>query len=141
MMPTTTQGNYWDRFAKVTDSMPETSTNAADYWQKFARVEEGAVGNQALPAAQATSLLSQAKRLGGLAVHGLAQGVGGLADLANVATKDMEGGFTLENNPTGPDDNHPPYDLKDYQPEHAATVLGQKVNALFGTKLEPQDAV
>ena len=141
MTPTTTQGTFWDRFAKVTDTVPEPSTDTADYWQKFAKVEEGVSGNQALPAKQETSLLGQAKRLGGIAAHGLAQGVGGLADLATLATKDMEGGFALENNPTGPDNNHPPYDLKDYQPEQAATILGEKVNQLFGTKLEPQDAV
>ena len=140
MTPTTTQGNYWDRFAKVTDSLPETSTNAEDYWQKFARVGEGAAEGSSLSGNQDTSLLSQAKRLGGLTVHGLAQGVGGLADLANLATKDMEGGFALENNPTGPDD-HPSYDLKGYQPEQVATILGEKVNQLFGTNLEPQDAV
>ncbi len=141
MTPTPTQANYWDRFAKVTDSIPKTSTDTVDYWQRFTKVAEGAAGNQTLPAHQETSFLSQAKRLGGLAAHGLAQGVGGLVNLANVATKDMEGGFALENSPTGPDDNHPPYDLKDYQPEQVASILGEKVNALFGTNLEPQDAV
>ena len=139
MTPTMTQGTYWDRFAKVTDTPSQPSADTADYWQKFAKVEEGAAENQALTSTQDTSFLSQAKRLGGIAAHGLAQGVGGLADLATMATQDMAGGFELEEGQNSPDS--PPYELKEYQPKQVASILGEKVNSLFGTNLEPQDAV
>ncbi len=133
-----TNPEYWSRFpqaletvASPADVTPPESTPPLDYWGQFPQVETGNPVD--------ASWLGQAKRLGGLAVHGLAQGVGGLADLATMATKDMAGGFELENGQNNPDG--PGYDLKDYQPEQVASILGEKVNQLFGTKLEPQDAM
>ena len=133
-----TNPEYWSRFPQAgatvispADVTPLDSTPPLDYWGQFPQVDSGVPAH--------ASWLGQAKRLGGLVVHGLAQGVGGLADVATLATKDMAGGFELEGGHNTPDG--PAYDLKDYQPEQAATVLGQKVNALFGTNLEAQDAV
>ena len=101
--------------------------------------------DQSQDQAQDPSFLDNAKRLGGVAAHGFAQGVGGLADLANSATRGMEGGFSLEKDYTSPREGLPGYDLpaynlNAYQPEQASTILGNKVNELFGTTLEPKDA-
>ena len=79
------------------------------------------------------------KRVGGIFTHGLATSAGGLADLANMATKDMEGGFALDNDLT--EQNSPSYSLKEYKPESVSQMVGDKVNQLFGTNLEPKDAL
>ena len=153
--------NYWDRFPKADESQNQDHTS--DYWGQFPKADDdkGAKERQAqglglqeleLESGQPSidpilsydqgqglgqnpSFLEKAKRLGGIAVHGFAQGVGGLADLATMATKDMEGGFALE-----ADENSPGYNLKNYHSEQASTLLGHKVNELFGVNLEPKDA-
>jgi hypothetical protein len=129
-----TATNYWDRFPKADES--QNQENTSDYWGQFPKADDrGANEIQDQGLDQNSSFLENAKRLGGIAVHGLAQGVGGLADLATLATKDMEGGFALED-----DQNSPGYNLKNYHSEQASTLLGHKVNELFGTHLEPKDA-
>ena len=135
--------NYWDRFPKVSDTPNPINTGdpTEDYWGQFPKAddrdvkERQAQGLELQGLDQNPSFLEKAKRLGGIAAHGFAQSVGGLADLATLATKGMEGGFALEE-----DQNSPGYDLKDYHTEQASTLLGHKVNELFGTHLEPKDA-
>lgn len=87
------------------------------------------------------SLLERATRLGGVFSHGLASAAGSLADVANRVEKNMEGGFSLENDQKSPDNpNAPNYDLKSYQTPEVTALLGNKVNQLFGTDLNPKDA-
>ena len=137
--------HYWDRFPKVSDNPNPVNTgdHTEDYWGQFAKAEDMPLEGSSTPFEpnhpqgldQNLSFLDKAKRLGGIAVHGFAGGVGGLADLATLATKDMEGGFALEE-----DQNSPGYNLKNYQTEQASTLLGKKVNELFGVNLEPKEA-
>ena len=137
--------HYWDRFPKVSDNPNSVNTgdHTEDYWGQFAKAEDMPLEGSSTPFEpnhpqgldQNPSFLDKAKRLGGIAAHGFAGGVGGLADLATLATKDMEGGFALED-----DQNSPGYNLKNYETEQASTLLGKKVNELFGVNLEPKDA-
>ena len=101
---------------------------------------QGQYQGQPQDQAQDPSFLDNTKRLGGVAAHGFAQGVGGLADLANLATRGMEGGFELEKDHNSQKEDLPAYNLNAYQPEQVSAILGNKVNELFGTTLEPKDA-
>ena len=104
--------HYWDRFPKVSDNPNSVNTgdHTEDYWGQFAKAEDMPLEGSSTPFEpnhpqgldQNPSFLDKAKRLGGIAAHGFAGGVGGLADLATLATKDMEGGFALEDDQNSP---------------------------------------
>ena len=97
------KADYWGQFPKAGETTEEITeaTGANGILEPATRVEgqastmdpvlnPGQPQDQSQDPAQDPSFLDNAKRLGGVAAHGFAQGVGGLADLANLATRGME---------------------------------------------------
>ena len=145
--------NYWDRFPKADGS--QNQDNTSDYWGQFPtadetnRIEaqEPELEGQQPPIDQPPnqdqaqspemypSFWDKTKRIAGVAAHGFAQGVGGLADIAATAEK--------RNTP-------PAYQAKQGGQQEVETetnsdpviadYLGKKVNELFGSNLSPKDA-
>ncbi len=94
--------NYWDRFPKADES--KNQDHPSDYWGQFPKADDRGAKerqpqglelegvqpsndpilshDQGQGLGQNPSFLDKAKRLGGIAAHGFAEGVGGLADLA-----------------------------------------------------------
>ena len=123
-----TAQNYWSRFPKLPDT--QNQGNTQDFWGQFPKAEEKAPGEQTNPQErESSSFVDKTKRMAGLAMKGLAQGVGGLADIAAMAEQ--------RNTPQG----LPVQGREDAPVEPVmADYLGHKVNQLFGTDLIPKDA-
>ena len=130
--------DFWSRFPAANDT--GTQSPPDEYWGQFSQADEEGADPQIEAASQtedgltssqaeSPSFLDKAKRLAGVAVHGFSQGVGGLADIAAIA----EQRNTPEGLPVHGKENTPLEPVM-------ADYLGQKVNALFGGNLSPQDA-
>ncbi|RZI46635.1 hypothetical protein [Candidatus Finniella inopinata] len=138
--------NYWDRFAKVGES--QNQDNTSNYWGQFQSAEVGElseppINNDGVPPqeqqqnhGQDSSFWEKTKRIAGVAAHGFSQGVGGLADIAAIA----EQRNTPEGFPSKTEVGVEKQTSSVPSDPVIADFLGQKVNQLFGSNLNPQDA-
>ena len=158
-----TDTNYWDRFPKAEDT--ETQTPNQDYWCQFPTADEtngieaqepGLEGQQppidqqpSLDQPQETdpSFWDKTKRIAGVAAHGFSQGVGGLADVAATAEqRNTPEGFPLSSfkgtlEKEGVDTSRIEDQTQSSPSDPViAEYMGQKVNELFGSNLNPKDA-